>query len=302
MQIRGLTLEQIEQAVEEASAEYGGNLELSSFYASVPMAEPKTTTTTYTVAAQWRVIQRQLDPDTGEVEFERDTGFTPYIYGHLSEEGRNIAHRRQCEDRAGEYRRDALEVPDALSNENSFFVVRWIEEHERTFEDTQTHTYESVTGLPLNKRGDGWRVKFRVKSSRRPGARVGSGRFGAPRRIASACWHAHREIFRAMFRINPDTKIKTALYYYRGEEDFERNFEGTRYGHGVVNAAPVECIGDLCNCDEGDYPEYAVEGLTPEQWQLRFGTWECYGEPGCHIKMPKYNSAVLPEYREEGAA
>lgn len=147
---------------------------------------------------------------------------------------------------------------------------------------------------PLNKRGDAWRVRFGVKSARRPGSRVSNNPYmDKPKRIASACWHAHRDIFRAIFDINPDARIKTALAEYHGSDDFEDKFPATAYGNGHALAAPISNIGDACNCDEGDYPHYAIEGLSEIQYQDREWLWE---DEIDGIKKPKFSKAVIHSY------
>lgn len=211
--IRGLTLEQIEEAVEEASKNYNGNIELAGFSHRVTLDEP--------------------------VEHSYESNGETYTY-------------------------------------------------------TTNFKYEYTKGIPLNKRGDGWRIKLRVLSSRRPGSRVSNNQFmDKPRRIASACWHSHRDVFRAMFAINPDTRIKTALAHYKGEEDFEDTFFETGCGHSGPFGYAIPGVGDACNCDEGNYPEYAVEGLREEQYDARLIEWD---DPyGCLVKKPKREKAIIQE-------
>jgi hypothetical protein len=113
-----------------------------------------------------------------------------------------------------------------------------------------------------------------------------------PRRIASACWHANRDFYRAIFEINPDARIRTALATYNGEANFEHTYRSTGVGYSGPFGYPIPHIEDLCNCDEGEYPEYAIEGLTEEQYDSRMWIWEDY--PECsHVKAPKRENAVL---------
>lgn len=65
-----------------------------------------------------------------------------------------------------------------------------------------------------------------------------------PRKVAAVCWHGHRDFMRAVFALEPDARIKTALADYRGAEDFERKYHDT-YGRGNnYNVA----YGQACGC------------------------------------------------------
>jgi hypothetical protein len=139
--------------------------------------------------------------------------------------------------------------------------------------------WANVVGRPLNKRGDAFSgIRLGVLSTRRVGSRVSQQRYSyfgpvnvQQRRIASACWHAHRDFMREVFTINPSAKIKTALATYDGKRDFERKFPRTAETYGMAGPAPIEGIGDACNCDEGAYPEFATENLTKNQTAERIG-------------------------------
>lgn len=65
---------------------------------------------------------------------------------------------------------------------------------------------------------------LRVCNSRAYGARLSS---TGKRHTPSASWEAHRDVFREVFRLNPDAVISTAIATYRGSADFERNFPAT---------------------------------------------------------------------------
>lgn len=64
------------------------------------------------------------------------------------------------------------------------------------------------------------------------------------RKLAAVCWHGHRDFMRALFRLAPDARIKTALADYRGADDFERKYRQT-YGNG--NHYNLS-YGQACNC------------------------------------------------------
>jgi len=65
-----------------------------------------------------------------------------------------------------------------------------------------------------------------------------------PRRIAAVCWHGHRDFLRALFRLQPDARVKSALADYRGSEDFERSYRATFGSGNDYHLA----YGQACNC------------------------------------------------------
>ena len=68
-----------------------------------------------------------------------------------------------------------------------------------------------------------------AKSTDKGGRRSNTGR-----RIAAACWHAHRDVMSAIFAIFPDARLKTAKADYRDKDDFEVKFEST--GHDNIGS------------------------------------------------------------------
>lgn len=64
------------------------------------------------------------------------------------------------------------------------------------------------------------------------------------RKVAAVCWHGHRDFMRALYRLAPDARIKTALADYHGAEDFERQFRST---YGVGNGWNIS-YGQACGC------------------------------------------------------
>lgn len=171
---------------------------------------------------------------------------------------------------------------------------------------------------PLNNRGNAFKVKVGVESSRRPGSRVSPERYfygtdvNKPRRIASPCWHANRDFMRALFALAPDARIRTALtnsdefataseYFgygrkrqYTGSEHFEDLYRET--DNNVGNQVSYTPHSDACNCDEGYYTEFATEGLTPEQYDARMDIWRDY--PDSYVKAPKRDKAIIGKPKE----
>jgi len=69
---------------------------------------------------------------------------------------------------------------------------------------------------PLNKKGTGYRVTLRVKSSRGPGARLGQqvNHNGNRRHLPCACWHAYGKFIDALFSEAPDARLITSGQRY----------------------------------------------------------------------------------------
>ncbi len=69
----------------------------------------------------------------------------------------------------------------------------------------------------------------------------------AQRRTAAACWHAHRDVMRAIFKLAPDALLITMLARYEGSEGFEHEFPMT----GAQNAGSMmqsRLRQDCCKC------------------------------------------------------
>ncbi len=84
-----------------------------------------------------------------------------------------------------------------------------------------------------------------VNSSRGAGARRGQG----GRRIAAACWHVHRDIYFALYNVNPGARIQTAIADYRGYVDFSDQCPSTGYINIGSQASPLYAC-DACECDD----------------------------------------------------
>lgn len=85
--------------------------------------------------------------------------------------------------------------------------------------------------------------RIRAESSRGPGAR----RSWSGRRTVSACWHAHRDVFRALFAAYPDATVQTTMARYTAE-NFEDVYPRTAYVNVGSMAAPAN-MPNLCECD-----------------------------------------------------
>lgn len=73
----------------------------------------------------------------------------------------------------------------------------------------------------LAQRGKHVRFTLTVESSRGPHAR----RSHQGRRIAAACWHAHRDVLAAFFKRFPYRRVKSIQADYQGAAHFRRSFK-----------------------------------------------------------------------------
>lgn len=93
---------------------------------------------------------------------------------------------------------------------------------------------------------DGRAIAFTltVRKSAGPAGR----RSNEGRKIATCCWHGHRDVMIAIFRDYPDARLKTAVADYRGEKDFEDRFEETGNDNIGSQMVPM-CRADACECE-----------------------------------------------------
>ena len=93
---------------------------------------------------------------------------------------------------------------------------------------------------------------IRVKDSHKAGAGRSASHFNRGRRQVSACWHAHRDVMRAIFRTAPDALLVTGIARYEGSDGFEHEFPAT--GHANVGP-PIDPIArqDCCECPQVEF-------------------------------------------------
>lgn len=103
---------------------------------------------------------------------------------------------------------------------------------------------------PLNQAGTRWRVTITVQDSRgRYGRRSAIPGYagGKSRRVAAACWHGHRDFFRALFDLVPSAVVRSSFAVYRGRDEFEVEFPAT-YHRNAGSMAYPQAYGSLCDC------------------------------------------------------
>lgn len=72
---------------------------------------------------------------------------------------------------------------------------------------------------------------------------------GNDHRVHAVCWHGFRDFFRAVYRIEPDARFRTAMDTWRGSADFEARFRQTGYKNIGSQMCPVSAA-EACRCPE----------------------------------------------------
>jgi hypothetical protein len=108
----------------------------------------------------------------------------------------------------------------------------------------------------VEERGKVIRFKLRAEQSG-DGKRGGDCAPGARRswsgtRTVSACWHAHRDILRALFQAHPQAVIVTAMARYEGLAGFEDTYPDTAHKN-IGSMMEPAYMPALCDCSEGPY-------------------------------------------------
>ena len=96
---------------------------------------------------------------------------------------------------------------------------------------------------PPKKVGKAISFTLRVNSSKEPGHTITH----SGKRWVSACWHCHRDVMIAMFKYNPNIRIKSAIADYKGKEDFKFKFPATAYIN-VGSMMQPRNMEDGCEC------------------------------------------------------
>lgn len=105
-----------------------------------------------------------------------------------------------------------------------------------------------------DRRGRVERFKLRAVES---GARTLPSGYSAPgarrsssgMRTVAACWHAHRDILRAVFEAFPRATIVTAMARYDGLEGFEATYPSTAY-RNIGSMMQPATMPTLCDCSD----------------------------------------------------
>jgi hypothetical protein len=98
---------------------------------------------------------------------------------------------------------------------------------------------------PANQKATAWYFTLSVHSTKALGTRIGH----SGRKIAAACWHAHRDFLNALFRLHDKARVKTAKADYKDKATFERIFPATGYQNIGSEFQPMS-YHNACECDE----------------------------------------------------
>ena len=101
----------------------------------------------------------------------------------------------------------------------------------------------NLTAEVEHKAGNRYRVKIGARDSRGDGAR----RSASGRRGPWACWHAFRDVVRAIMAVDKDTRVTTSLARYVGSDGFEDTYPATAYTNVGSMIYPAT-MPDLCDC------------------------------------------------------
>lgn len=85
----------------------------------------------------------------------------------------------------------------------------------------------------------GRRVRFTLETH--DAHKHGSRKAASGRHMRKASWEAHRDVMAALFKLDPDAVIRTALATYRGKADFERQYPATAHANrgSVMNPVTI---------------------------------------------------------------
>lgn len=84
---------------------------------------------------------------------------------------------------------------------------------------------------------------LRVKDSHGKGAKRGQSGI----RTVAACWHAHRDVMKEIFSINPKARLISAMAVYEGIEGFNREFEDTG-DRNIGSMVNPQYFRQACEC------------------------------------------------------
>ena len=103
----------------------------------------------------------------------------------------------------------------------------------------------------VRRQGRGFRFQLHRAGPGSPWGRLAFSRKadGERRGCGGVCWHGHRSFMRAVYHVNPEAVIITAMIRYEGRDDFERRHTAT-YFRMVGPQADLEYYGGLCKCTE----------------------------------------------------
>jgi hypothetical protein len=125
--------------------------------------------------------------------------------------------------------------------------------------ETQLGLIADEVGVTLyNRRKDGRALRF---SLRPPGEKIegdykyqrtSASGFHDERRVHAVCWHGHRDYMLAIFKREPEARIKTMWADYRGMDNFMDKYPQTAYQNVGSMMYPRRAY-EICNCASGKW-------------------------------------------------
>ena len=79
------------------------------------------------------------------------------------------------------------------------------------------------------------------------GRSTGARRTHTGRRLAKACWHAHRDVMAELFDLYPNAELHTMLASYHDKWDFRAKFPQTGFNNIGSVAQPL-AMQNACEC------------------------------------------------------
>lgn len=160
-------------------------------------------------------------------------------------------------------------------------------------ESVGVRIHSDWAGGGIRKDGRAWNFRLALNSGVKRGKnhryqRVSVGYRQGERRVAAVCWHGHRDFMRALFALDRDARIKSAIADYRGSEAFERDFPATAFNNVGSMMYPT-FAKDACTCS---YDEWDVDHSVG-------GSYSVTMQQGMIMQCPNY--IMLPtHYRATG--
>lgn len=125
--------------------------------------------------------------------------------------------------------------------------------------EAQLHECAEEIGVKLYEpREDGRAIRCRILPTgmRLNGdykyQRTSASGFHADRRVHAVCWHGYRDFMLAVYKRNPDARIKTMFADYRNETDFIAKYPETGYRNVGSMMYPMQAR-EVCNCANGEW-------------------------------------------------
>lgn len=179
--------------------------------------------------------------------------------------------------------------------------------------ETQLKLIADEVGVKLNnlhEDGRAWNFTLRPTGVKIDGdykyQRTSASGFHADRRVHAVCWHGHRDFMLAIYKREPEARIKTMWADYRGVEDFLEKYPQTAYRNVGSLAYPMRAY-EICNCALGgwmvdlsifpDVQEFRMQQANIKRCPFSIFTPEHYNADGsCKCSDPEHRKFMKREW------